>query len=70
MIVSDCAVLIHEELEKGFRTGTPVVIRCPLLEDPYKLFDKIKLIINETSAKSIDVYTVKVPLLPCDTHDS
>ncbi len=61
VIASDCAVLLYGELGERFRAGTPVVIGCPLLEDPHKLFDKIKLIINEASSKSIDVYTMEVP---------
>ncbi len=35
-------------------------MNSPLLENLYRLFNKIKLIIDGASAKSMDVYTMEV----------
>lgn len=61
VIAADCAALLYGELGERFRMGTPILIGCPLLEDPHRLFDKIKLIMGETDASAIDVYTMEVP---------
>lgn len=61
IIAADCSVLLNESLGEQFRNGTPVIIGCPLLEDPYRLESKIALVMKETTAKEIEVYTMEVP---------
>ncbi|MEM2341729.1 MAG: hypothetical protein QXX94_05535 [Candidatus Bathyarchaeia archaeon] len=60
-IAADCAALINEEIGRQLRDGSPVIIGCPLLEDPNKMMSKISLIIRETKARDIEVYTMEVP---------
>ncbi len=60
-IAADCAVLLSEKLGELFRNGNSVIIGCPLLEDPYRLASKIALVMKETTAKEIEVYTMEVP---------
>ncbi|MBS7634948.1 hypothetical protein KEJ34_05580 [Candidatus Bathyarchaeota archaeon] len=60
-IAADCAVLLNENLGGRFRNGDPVIIGCPLLEDPYRLVSKIALVMKETAAKEVEVYTMEVP---------
>ncbi len=59
-ICADCAVLVNKEIPKRFESET-VIIGCPMLEDPRRMFEKIKLIFSETSAKELEVYTMEVP---------
>jgi len=61
VIAADCAVLLRKELAEEFKAGTPVLIGCPLLEDPYRLYEKLKLIAEEASSSSFEVYTMEVP---------
>ncbi len=61
VIAADCALLTNPDLPMRFKNGETVVIGCPLLEDPDRLAKKIDLIIEETKAKNIDVYTMEVP---------
>jgi len=61
IIASDCAALLNEELGQRFRNGESVIIGCPLLEDPYRMMDKIALIMGETKAEGVEVYTMEVP---------
>lgn len=62
MVVSaDCAVLLSEEVSEQFRGGSPVVIGCPLLEDPNRMMNKITLLIKETKANEVTVYAMEVP---------
>lgn len=60
-IAADCAVLLNESLSGRFRNGDSVIIGCPLLEDPYRLASKIALIMKESTAKEVEVYTMEVP---------
>lgn len=60
-IVSDCTLLSDPELSKRFREGETVVTGCPLLEDPDRLAEKINLLVEESQAKRIQVYTMEVP---------
>lgn len=61
IIAADCAALISEEIGRQFKDGSPVIIGCPLLEDPNRMMCKISLIMRETKAKDIEVYTMEVP---------
>ncbi|MCX8171300.1 MAG: hypothetical protein N3E47_04950 [Candidatus Bathyarchaeota archaeon] len=61
IIAADCAALVSEEVSGQFRGGGPVIIGCPLLEDPHRMMSKIALIVKETAAKDIEVYTMEVP---------
>ena len=61
IIAADCAVLLNESLGERFRSGDSVIIGCPLLEDPYRLESKIALVIKETTANDVEVYTMEVP---------
>jgi len=61
IIAADCAALLDEGLGRRFRNGDSVIIGCPLLEDPYRMADKIALIMKETKAREVEVYTMEVP---------
>ncbi|MBS7281621.1 MAG: hypothetical protein KIH09_17555 [Candidatus Freyarchaeota archaeon] len=61
VIASDCTLLVNPELSNRFKNGETVVVGCPLLEDPDRLAEKIDLIVEETKAKKIEVYTMEVP---------
>lgn len=61
VIAADCALLTNPDLSRRFKDGETVVIGCPLLEDPDRLAKKIDLIIEETEAKNVEVYTMEVP---------
>jgi len=58
---ADCGVLLNKGLREKFGQSIPVLIGCPLLENPDKLFMKIKMIIENTSAKTLNVYSMEVP---------
>ena len=60
-IAADCSVLANSDLSDKFRKGETVIIGCPLLEDPDRLMKKLMLIIKETTASEIEVYTMEVP---------
>ncbi|MEM2228329.1 MAG: hypothetical protein QW476_03390 [Candidatus Bathyarchaeia archaeon] len=60
-IAADCAVLSNKEFGERFRRGETVIIGCPLLEDPDRLMSKLTLVMKETLANKIDVYTMEVP---------
>lgn len=61
VVAADCTALLSEEVSRQFRNGNPVVIGCPLLEDPRRMMSKISLIIRETKAKDLEVYSMEVP---------
>jgi len=61
IIAADCAALLNEEIGQIFRSGEPVIIGCPLLEDPHRMMNKIALIVGEAKAKEVEVYTMEVP---------
>jgi hypothetical protein len=61
IIAADCAALLNEEIGQRFRNGEPVIIGCPLLEDPHRMMNKIALIMGEAKAREIEVYTMEVP---------
>jgi len=60
-IAADCAALLNEKVGQRFRNGDSVIIGCPPLEDPNRIMDKIALIMKETKARSVEVYTMEVP---------
>jgi len=59
-IAADCALLVHKDLVKRFGEES-IIIGCPILEDPKRVFEKLKLIFRECVAKTVDVYTMEVP---------
>ncbi len=61
IIAADCTVLSNRKFGEKFREGETVIIGCPLLEDPDRLLNKLSLVIKETSAKNVEVYTMEVP---------
>lgn len=60
-IAADCVAFASDEFKSKQGSNEGVVIGCPLLEDPDKMMSKIALMIKESSAKNIDVYTMEVP---------
>lgn len=60
-IAADCVTLSNEKLANKFKNGETVIIGCPLLEDPDRLAKKLYLIIENTSARQVEVYTMEVP---------
>lgn len=60
-VAADCAVLSNKIFVDKFRNGEPVIIGCPLLEDPDRIMGKLFLIAKETSAKELEIYTMEVP---------
>ena len=60
-IAADCAVLSNRKFGEKFREGETVIIGCSLLEDPDRLLSKLSLVIKETSANNIEVYTMEAP---------
>ena len=60
-IAADCAVLVSRELSERYKRGESVIIGCPLLESPDRLMEKLQMVIRETSASKLNVYTMEVP---------
>ncbi len=60
VIAADCAVLVNKNLAERFGSET-VIIGCPMLEDPKRIFEKLKMIAEESEAKEFEVYTMEVP---------
>lgn len=60
-VAADCTILSNQLFIDRFRSGEPVVIGCPLLEDPDRLAEKLALILGESEAESDEVYTMEVP---------
>jgi len=59
-IAADCTLLIDQGLTNKFEKE-PILIGCPMLEDPKRVFEKIKMIIEEGNANEIEVHTMEVP---------
>ena len=59
-IAADCAILVDKKLTEKFGKE-PIIIGCPMLEDPKRIFEKLKMILDEGSARNIEVYTMEVP---------
>ncbi len=60
VIAADCVLLIRPEISQLYSNGVPVLIGCPLLEDPDSMLNKLKLILSSNS-KNIDVISMEVP---------
>lgn len=61
IIAADCVAFASDEFKNRQESNEGVVIGCPLLEDPDKMMSKIALMVKESSAKNIDIYTMEVP---------
>jgi hypothetical protein len=61
VIVADCAILMRPEIAKLYDEGVPILIGCPLLEDPDAMINKLKLILGTDNVKDVDVITMEVP---------
>jgi hypothetical protein len=61
VIVADCAVVMRSEIAKLYDEGVPILIGCPLLEDPDAMINKLKLILGIDNVKDVDVITMEVP---------
>ena len=59
VIAADCAVLVNKDIRDKFESDA-VIIGCPMLEDPRRMFERIKMIVAESDAK-LEVYTMEVP---------
>jgi hypothetical protein len=59
-IAADCSVLVHKGIVEKFGKEA-VIIGCPMLEDPKRFFEKIKLIFEKSKAEKIEVYSMEVP---------
>lgn len=60
VIAADCAVLVNQEIRDKFENET-VIIGCPMLEDPKRMFERIKMLVSETDARKLEIYTMEVP---------
>ncbi|NOY10712.1 MAG: hypothetical protein GXO67_01215 [Archaeoglobi archaeon] len=60
IIASDCSLLIDKEITEKFGE-TPVLIGCPMLEDPRRTYEKIKLLMETGEFGEVEVYTMEVP---------
>ncbi len=60
VIASDCSVLVNKNLAERFGEDA-ILIACPMLEDPNRVYEKIKLLMREGSFKEVEVYTMEVP---------
>lgn len=61
VVAADCTVLVNGDIGSRFRNGETVIIGCPLLEDPDGLMKKLALVLRETTASEVEVYTMEVP---------
>lgn len=59
-VAADCALVIHREIVDRYGSEA-VIIGCPMLEDPKRVFEKIRLIANESEAEEVDIFTMEVP---------
>ena len=60
VIASDCAVLVDKEITDRFG-NEPILIGCPMLEDPKRTYEKINLLMKEGEFSDVEVYTMEVP---------
>ena len=60
IIAADCAVLVDKELTERFGEET-VLIGCPMLEDPKRIYEKIKLLMGDGDFREVEIYTMEVP---------
>jgi hypothetical protein len=59
-VAADCALIIHRDIIDRYGREA-VIIGCPMLEDPKRIFEKIRLITRESNAREIEIYTMEVP---------
>lgn len=60
IVAADCALLVNKELVNRFENET-IIIGCPMLEDPKRVFEKLRMILKESKAEKIEVFTMEVP---------
>lgn len=60
VISADCSLLVHKDIAEKFGDEA-VIIGCPMLEDPKRIFEKIRMIVSESKAENIEIYTMEVP---------
>lgn len=60
-IAADCTLLSSKDVGDKYRRGETVIIGCPLLEDPNRIMNKLFLVMKETNASEVEVYTMEVP---------
>jgi hypothetical protein len=60
VISADCVLLMRPDISQLYSNGIPVLIGCPLLEDPDVMLNKLKLILS-SGLKNIDVISMEVP---------
>ncbi len=62
VIAADCTLLLKPEFSQLYDSNVPVLIGCPLLEDPDAMVNKLQLILgNAGENKVIEVFTMEVP---------
>ena len=59
-VAADCALVIDKEIVDRYGNEA-VIIGCPMLEDPKRVFEKIRLIASESEAEEVDIFTMEVP---------
>ncbi|MBE8539557.1 hypothetical protein [Geoglobus acetivorans] len=59
-IAADCAVLVNREISDRFGKKA-VLIGCPMLEDPKRVYEKIQMLMKEGEFSSVQVFTMEVP---------
>ncbi|WP_236609697.1 hypothetical protein [Archaeoglobus sulfaticallidus] len=59
-ISADCALVVNKEISEKFGKEA-LIIGCPMLEDPRRMFEKIRLIVDESSAEEIEIFSMEVP---------
>ena len=61
IIAADCSLLIRPNIHENYKKGIPVIIGCPLLENPDAIMRKLELILSNKEPKEIDVISMEVP---------
>jgi len=59
-VAADCALVIDKGIVERYGNEA-VIIGCPMLEDPKRVFEKIRIIANESEAEEVDIFTMEVP---------
>lgn len=57
---ADCSLLLNKDLISRFGSET-ILIGCPMLEDPKRTYEKIKMIVRDSNARKIEVNSMEVP---------
>lgn len=61
IIAADCSLLLRRDLHESYEKKIPVIIGCPLLENPDAILRKLELILTSEEPKEIDVISMEVP---------